>query len=95
MPTPAAGSVAWRRRDTTLTRRTPRAVLILADGVDEPLRLDGPAAAVWDELFAPLTDHALVDRVAARTGSTAAEIGGEVIATRTALGLIGAVTEVR
>jgi len=95
MPTPAAGSVAWRRRDTTLTRRTPRAVLILAEGADEPLRLDGPAAAVWDELAAPLTDLALAERVAARTGSTTAEIAGEVIATRAALDLIGAVAEVR
>jgi hypothetical protein len=95
MPTPAAYSVAWRRRETTLTRRTPRAVLILAEGAGEPLRLDGPAAAVWDELAAPLTDHVLVERVAARIGAPTEDIGGEVIATRNALGLIGAVTEVR
>ena len=95
MPIPAAGSVARRRRDTTLTRRTPRAVLILPDGADEPLRLDGPAAAVWDELSAPLTDEALVERVATRTGVPAAEVGRDVIVTRTALGLIGAITEVR
>jgi hypothetical protein len=95
MAPPAVGSVAWRRRDSTLTRRTPLAVLILAAEADEPVRLDGPAAVVWDELSAPLTDAVLVDRVAARTGATAAEIGGDVIATRTALALIGAVAEVR
>lgn len=95
MPTPAAGSVAWRRRDTTLARRTPRAVLVLPEGIDEPLRLDGPAAMVWDELAAPLTDAALVERVAACMGTPADAIGGDVIATRTALALIGAVTEVR
>jgi hypothetical protein len=95
MPIPAADSVAWRRRDTTLSRRTPRAVLILAEGTDEPLRLDGPAATVWDELSTPLTDRALVDCVAARMGTTADDIGADVIATRTALALIGAVTEVR
>jgi hypothetical protein len=95
MPTPAAGSVAWRRRDTTLSRRTPRAVLILPEHADEPLRLDGPAAAVWHELDAPRTDLELVDRVAARIGTTTAEVGGDVITTRTALALIGAVTEVR
>ena len=94
MPIPAAGSVAWRRRDTTLTRRTPRAVLILGEAANEPVRLDGPATAIWDELVAPLTDDALVARVAARTGTSAAEIGVDVIATRTALGLIGAITEV-
>ena len=95
MPIPAAGSVARRRRDTTLTRRTPRAVLILPEGADEPLRLEGPAAMVWDELSVPLTDDALVEKVAARIGMPAAEIGGDVIVTRTALGLIGAITEVR
>ena len=95
MPTPAAGTVAWRRRDTTLSRRTPRAVLILADGADEPLRLEGPAVAVWDELATPLTDGALVECVAARIGSTADDVIDDVVATRTALALIGAVTEVR
>ena len=95
MPTPAADSVAWRRRDTSLTRRTPRAVLIFPEHAEEPLRLDGPAAAVWDELAAPRTDRELVDRVAVRIGSTAEDIGGDVITTRTALALIGAVTEVR
>ena len=95
MSTPAAGSVAWRRRDTTLSRRTPRAVLILSAHAEEPLRLDGPAAAVWHELAAPRTDAELIDLVAAHTGTTAAEIGGDVITTRTALALIGAVTEIR
>jgi len=93
MPTPATDSVAWRRRDTTLSRRTPRAVLILADGSDEPLRLAGPALAVWDGLAEPVTDAALVVRVAAATGIPADDIGGDVVATRTALALIGAVTE--
>jgi hypothetical protein len=95
MPNPAAGSVAWRRRNTMLTRRTPRAVLIFPEDATEPLRLDGPAAAAWHELAEPRTDPELVDRVAARVGTTAAEVGGDVIATRTALALIGAVAEVR
>jgi hypothetical protein len=69
--------------------------LILAEGAEEPLRLDGAAATVWDELAAPLTDRALVECVAARIGSTAEEVGADVIATRTALALIGAVAEVR
>ena len=84
MPTPAGDAVAWRRRDTTLSRRTPRAVLILAEGANEPLRLDGSAAAVWDELATALTDRELVERG-----------GEEAVATRTALARIGAVTEVR
>jgi hypothetical protein len=95
MPGPAFGSVAWRQRDSALTRTTPRAVLILSEEVDEPVRLAGAAALVWDELAAPLTDAALVDRVAARIGSAAADNSNDLIATRTALALIGAVAEVR
>jgi hypothetical protein len=70
-------------------------VLILPQDAEEPLRLDGPAAAAWHELAVPRTDPDLVDRVAVRIGTTAAEVGSDVIATRTALALIGAVTEVR
>ena len=95
MPTPAAGSVAWRRSDSTLVRCTPRSVLILPEGVDEPLRLGGTAAAVWDELDTPLTDAALVEHVTTGMEATADQIADDVIATRTALALIGALTEVR
>jgi hypothetical protein len=70
-------------------------VLIFPAEAAAPLRLDGPAAATWGELAVPCTDRDLVDRVAARTGTAAAEVGGDVIATRTALALIGAVAEVR
>jgi hypothetical protein len=69
--------------------------LILAESLDEPVRLDGPAAAAWDELAVPLTDDALVDRVATRTGTPAAEVRGDVLASRRAFAAIGAITEVR
>jgi hypothetical protein len=94
MPHPARRPVAWRRRDTTLTRGTPRGVLMLPDDSDEPLRLDTAAALVWDALDVPLTDDALVATVASRTGTQPAAVADDVVATRVALARVGAVTAV-
>jgi hypothetical protein len=95
MPHPAATSVAWRRRDSTLTRRTPRAVLIMPEASSEPLRLEGPAALVWDGLDVPRTDADLVATIATQTGALPAAITAEVVGTRVALTSHGAVTAVR
>ena len=67
----------------------------MAKGADEPVRLVGPAVAVWDELAHPATDEALVDRIASSTGTEGDAIRTDVLATRSALGHIGAITEAR
>ena len=95
MPPAAGGSTAWRQNDTALIRRTPRSILIMAAGADEPLRLAGAAVTIWDELERATTDAALVDRVASRTGTEGSAIRDDVVATRAALGHIGAITEAR
>ena len=91
----AGVSTAWRQSDTTLMRRTSRSVLIMPKGAEEPLRLVGMAIAIWDELEQPATDEHLVDRIAAQAGTQARVIRNEVVATRTALGHTGAITEAR
>jgi hypothetical protein len=95
MPHAAGGSGVWRKSHTALTRRTPRSVLIMTGAGVEPMRLDGLAMAIWDELERPASDEHLVDRVASRVGAEAPAIRGDVLATRAALGHIGAITEAR
>jgi hypothetical protein len=50
----------WRRRGDVLWRRSLDAVILLPVGVEEPLTLPGPGAAVWDLLAEPATVAELV-----------------------------------
>jgi hypothetical protein len=95
MPRAAGSSAVWRKNESALTRRTTRSVLVLAERSDEPVRLDGFAMMVWDALDVPSSDERLVDSVAARTGADGPALRADVVATRRALGDIGAITEAR
>jgi hypothetical protein len=75
----------WRRVDDILTRRTSRSVLIMTSEAEEPLKLEGAAIDVWDELRQPATDVQLVAAISSRLELAEDEVRVGVVTTREAL----------
>lgn len=58
----------WCRVAGTLTRRTPRSLVLLAPGSNEAIRLEAGAVAIWDALDAACDETAVIEQLAERTG---------------------------
>jgi hypothetical protein len=86
-----AGTVAWRRADTILWRRTLDGVLVLgASEPAEPVALRGPAADIWELLAQPETVAALGAALADGYGVPVERIAPEVQRAVDALAEVGA-----
>ncbi len=90
MTTGASVAPAWSRATGVLERATDRSMLILVDS-GEPLRLEGAAMIVWEELRVPLTDEQLITAIAGRFALADDEVRADVIAARETLGKWAAV----
>jgi hypothetical protein len=80
----------WRRVEDVLTRRTSRSLLLLPPGAEEPLKLEGAAIDVWDELRRPATDVQLVVAISSRLELAEDEVRAGVVTTRETLRSRGA-----
>jgi hypothetical protein len=95
MPGVADATTVWRHTEGTLSRSTPRSVIVLPTSQTEPLVLEGAAAIVWRALLEPATDEQLVVRVARTVGRDADDVGDDVRATRAALAEAGVIVGTR
>ncbi len=86
-------AAVWRHADNTLTRRTPRSLVVLGAAADEPLVLDGVALAIWDQFAAPATDARVAEQLAPQFATDGTEIRDVVVSTREALVHVGAIVE--
>lgn len=71
-----------------LIRRSGGTVLILRRRAGEMVRLEGPAAAVWDELVEPASIDDLVEQAGAAVPSGAADVVGAAVDALEAKGLV-------
>jgi hypothetical protein len=86
-------AAVWRRREDVLWRRSLDAVMLLPEGVDDPVTLPGTGASVWDLLEEPATLAELVTILAeAYDGADAAVVEHDVRALLAELEQLGAVT---
>ena len=60
--------VEWRRNPATLWRRTTSGAVVLPPRLDEPVRLAGSAALLWDALEEPTTATDLTELLARACG---------------------------
>jgi hypothetical protein len=81
----AAPTRVWRRHADALTRRTPRSILVVGPDSDEPLKLEGASAFVWEALAEPATDEQLVVAIGARFARAPQEVRDDVVTARVAL----------
>jgi hypothetical protein len=95
MPGVADATTVWRHTEGTLSRSTPRSVIVLPTSQSEPLVLEGAAAIVWRELCEPASDEQLVVRVARAVGREADDLGNDVRAARAALADTGVIVGTR
>jgi hypothetical protein len=95
MPGVADATTVWRHTEGTLSRSTPRSVIVLPASRSEPLVLEGAAAIVWRALCEPASDQQLVARIARAVGHEAGEVGDEVRATCAALADAGVIVGTR
>jgi hypothetical protein len=87
----SAGTVAWRRAETMLWRRTLDGVLVLGlSEPSEPVALRGPAADIWELLAEPATVTALGVALAEGYGVPVERIAPDVQRAVDALSEVGA-----
>lgn len=85
------GGSAWQRHPRALWRRSFDRVLILPDGRDDLLLLEGVGAAIWQLLERPATTEDLVEPLAAHYGQDPDVVGHELGAFLAELAATGAV----
>jgi hypothetical protein len=86
-----AGTVAWRRAETILWRRTLDGVLVLGPSESaEPVALRGPAADIWELLSEPATVAAIGEALADGYGVPVDRIAPDVQRAVAALSEVGA-----
>ena len=74
----SGGASRWVRDAGALWRRTPNAVVVLADGTREPFTLTGSGRALWEALGDPLDEAELCHRLAERYGTDEVVVADDV-----------------
>lgn len=59
---------SWRRAADVFARRTPRSLVVVASGDGAPVRIEGAAVLVWEELVQPRSEAELAEAASRRLG---------------------------
>ena len=82
--------VEWRRNPATLWRRTTTGVVLLPPSLQEPVRLAGSAALLWDALEEPTTAADMTELLARACGEDPDRVRADIDDVLEELNAIGA-----
>lgn len=64
----SAAHATWRRAADVFARRTPRSLVVVTSGAGAPVRIEGAAVLVWEELVHPRSEAELAEAASRRLG---------------------------